>query len=132
MRSFWLTTLLMASSLANAAGEGAWQASAMGPVISQRGMAASSPVLAADPSAWGVMTVVSWRYELIGPTPAGMVARLCSQTRCVQVDDEAGTTRAFTNVAATEPLHFIFEVPGGGRLFPALQVRSSQVIVNYR
>ncbi len=39
MRAFWLTTLLMASSLANAAGEGAWQASAMGPVISQRGMA---------------------------------------------------------------------------------------------
>ncbi|ALB70227.1 flagellar protein FlhE [Cronobacter muytjensii] len=132
MRAFWLTTLLMTSSLANAAGEGAWQASAMGPVLSQRGMAASSPVLAPDSPATGVMTVVAWRYELIGPTPAGLVARLCSQTRCVQVDDQAGTTRGFMNVSASEPLRFIFEVPGGGRLYPALQVRSSQVIVNYR
>ncbi|EGT4352375.1 flagellar protein FlhE [Cronobacter sakazakii] len=133
MRTRLLMALLTLPVLANAAGEGAWQASAMGPVVSQRGMAASSPLLAPDsPPPQGVMTVVVWRYELAGPTPAGMVARLCSQTRCVDVDDQTGTTRAFTNVSAAEPLRFIFEVPGGGRLWPALEVRSGQVIVNYR
>ncbi|MBJ4720037.1 flagellar protein FlhE, partial [Salmonella enterica subsp. enterica serovar Anatum] len=29
-------------------------------------------------------------------------------------------------------LRFVWEVPGGGRLIPALKVRSNQVIVNYR
>ncbi|ALB63128.1 flagellar protein flhE [Cronobacter condimenti 1330] len=134
MRALALTLLLTLPFFANAMGEGAWQASAMGPVLSQRGMAASSPVLAPQdsPPPQGVMTLVVWRYELIGPTPAGLVTRLCSQTRCVQIDDQTGTTRAFTNVPAAEPLRFIFEVPGGGRMFPALEVRSSQVIVNYR
>jgi flagellar protein FlhE len=36
------------------------------------------------------------------------------------------------NVAASEPLRFVWEVPGGGALFPALKVRSNQVIVNYQ
>ncbi len=70
MRSRLLMALLTLPVLANAAGEGAWQASAMGPVVSQRGMAASSPLLAPDsPPPQGVMTVVVWRYELAGPTP---------------------------------------------------------------
>jgi flagellar protein FlhE len=45
---------------------------------------------------------------------------------------ENGTTQAFNGVSAIEPLRFIWEVPGGGRLIPALKVQSNSVIVNYR
>ncbi|MNY27954.1 Flagellar protein FlhE precursor [compost metagenome] len=78
------------------------------------------------------MTLVVWRYQLIGPTPAGLRVRLCSQTRCTEIDGESGTTRAFDGVPAVEPLRFVWEVPGGGRLIPALKVQSNEVIVNYR
>lgn len=78
------------------------------------------------------MTLVAWRYELNGPTPAGLRVRLCSQSRCVEIEGQSGTTQAFNNVPAVEPLRFIWEVPGGGRLIPALKVQSNQVIVNYR
>ena len=80
----------------------------------------------------GLMTLVAWRYELNGPTPAGLRVRLCSQSRCVELDGQSGTTNGFNNVPAIEPMHFVWEVPGGGRLLPALQVQSNQVIVNYR
>jgi flagellar protein FlhE len=39
--------------------------------------------------------------------------RLCSQTRCTEIDGENGTTQAFNGVPAIEPLRFIWEVPGG-------------------
>jgi len=116
----------------HAAGNGAWQASNIGVILSNRGQAMSSRVLAPSQPVNGLMTVVSWRYELIGPTPAGLNTRLCSQTRCVQLDAQSGTTVAFADVPAIEPLRFIWEVPGGGRLIPALNVSSIQVIVNYR
>jgi hypothetical protein len=45
------------------------------------------------------------------------------QTRCAEIDGENGTTQAFNGVPAIEPLRFIWEVPGGGRLIPALKVR---------
>lgn len=38
------------------------------------------------------MTLVAWRYELNGPTPAGLRVRLCSQSRCVELDGQSGTT----------------------------------------
>ncbi|MCL5498047.1 flagellar protein FlhE [Escherichia coli] len=128
-----LAGLLLALPLfVHAAGNGAWQASNIGGILSNRGQAMSSRVLAPSQPVNGLMTVVSWRYELNGPTPAGLNTRLCSQTRCVQLDAQSGTTVAFADVPAIEPLRFIWEVPGGGRLIPALNVRSIQVIVNYR
>ena len=89
-------------------------------------------VQAAGEGVSGLMTLVAWRYELNGPTPAGLRVRLCSQSRCVEIEGQSGTTQAFNNVPAVEPLRFIWEVPGGGRLIPALKVQSNQVIVNYR
>ena len=128
-----LAGLLLALPLfVHAAGNGAWQASNIGVILRNRGQAMSSRVLAPSQPVNGLMTVVSWRYELIGPTPAGLNTRLCSQTRCVQLDAQSGTTVAFADVPAIEPLRFIWEVPGGGRLIPALNVSSIQVIVNYR
>ncbi|ANG93268.1 flagellar protein FlhE [Enterobacteriaceae bacterium 155047] len=127
----WLWILLF-PLMAHAAGEGAWQASSTGITLSNRGVAASSRPLAAGEQVSGLMTLVVWRYQLIGPTPAGLRVRLCSQTRCTELDGESGTTHAFTGVPAIEPLRFIWEVPGGGRLIPALKVQSNQVIVNYR
>lgn len=127
----WLWILLL-PVMAHAAGEGAWQASSIGITLSNRGVATSSRPLSSDEQVSGLMTLVVWRYQLIGPTPAGLRVRLCSQTRCTELDGESGTTHAFTGVPAIEPLRFIWEVPGGGRLIPALKVQSNQVIVNYR
>ncbi|KNC94306.1 flagellar protein FlhE [Trabulsiella odontotermitis] len=114
------------------AGEGSWQASSIGITLTWRGQSASSRALAPSQPVAGLMTVVAWRYELIGPTPAGLRVRLCSQVRCVELDGQSGTTRGFNNIPAAEPLRFVWEVPGGGRLIPALNVRSNKVIVNYR
>ncbi|HFK4480530.1 TPA: flagellar protein FlhE [Citrobacter sedlakii] len=128
-RLLWLLLFPLA---AQAAGEGAWQASSIGITLNHRGESASSVPLSAGQPVSGLMTLVAWRYELNGPTPAGLRVRLCSQSRCVELDGQSGTTTAFSNVPAVEPLRFIWEVPGGGRLIPALKVQRNQVIVNYR
>ncbi|EDP8646522.1 flagellar protein FlhE [Salmonella bongori] len=127
----WLTLLIFPLTV-QAAGEGAWQDSGMGVTLNYRGVSASSSPLAARQTVSGLMTLVAWRYELNGPTPAGLRVRLCSQSRCVELDGQSGTTHGFANVPAAEPLRFVWEIPGGGRLIPALNVRSNQVIVNYR
>lgn len=125
----WLLVLPM---MAQAAGEGAWQDSSIGLTLTNRGVAASSRPLSAKQPVSGLMTLVAWRYELNGPIPAGLRVRLCSQARCTELDGASGTTNAFNNVPAIEPLRFIWEVPGGGRLIPALKVQRNEVIVNYR
>jgi flagellar protein FlhE len=130
MRALILLALL--PLLAHAAGDGSWQASGMGATLSNRGVVASSRALAPSQPVDGMMTLVAWRYELNGPTPGGLLVKLCSATRCVPIEGQSGTTRGLTNVAASEPLRFVWEVPGGGRLFPPLRVRSNQVIVNYQ
>ncbi|WP_330984363.1 MULTISPECIES: flagellar protein FlhE [Enterobacterales] len=127
-----LLALMMLPLLAQAAGEGSWQASGRGVVVNHRGESASSPPLMSSQPASGLVTVIAWRYTLIGPTPAGLRVRLCSQTRCVELDGQSGTTWGLQNSSAAEPLRFVWEVPGGGRLIPALTVQSNQVIVNYR
>ncbi|WP_337014588.1 flagellar protein FlhE [Leclercia sp. AS011] len=125
----WLLALPM---MAQAAGEGAWQDSSIGLTLNNRGVAASSRPLSAKQPVSGLMTLVVWRYELNGPIPAGLRVRLCSQARCTELDGASGSTNAFNNVPAAEPLRFIWEVPGGGRLIPALKVQRNEVIVNYR
>ncbi|HDR2860523.1 TPA: flagellar protein FlhE [Enterobacter asburiae] len=127
----WLWVLFFPLA-AQAAGEGTWQASSMGITLNHRGESMSSRPLSPSESASGQMTLVAWNYRLIGPTPAGLRVRLCTQTRCAEIDGENGTTQAFDGVSALEPLRFIWEVPGGGRLIPALKVQSNSVIVNYR
>ncbi len=125
----WLLALPM---VAQAAGEGAWQDSSIGLTLNNRGVAASSRPLSAKQPVSGLMTLVVWRYELNGPIPGGLRVRLCSQARCTELDGASGSTNAFNNVPAAEPLRFIWEVPGGGRLIPALKVQRNEVIVNYR
>ncbi len=127
-----LLWLLILPMMAQAAGEGAWQDSSIGLTLTNRGVAASSRPLSAKQPVSGLMTLVAWRYELNGPIPAGLRVRLCSQARCTELDGASGTTNAFNNVPAVEPLRFIWEVPGGGRLIPALKVQRNEVIVNYR
>ncbi len=127
-----LAGLILLAPLLSHAAEGAWQSSAVGATLSWRGQAVSSPPLAPSQPVDGLMTLVAWRYELAGPTPAGLQVRLCSTNHCVPIEGQGGTTLGFNNIAASEPLRFIWEVPGGGKLFPVLRVRSNQVIVNYR
>ncbi len=68
-----LLWLLFFPLVAQAAGEGAWQASGMGITLNYRGQSASSAPLVPGQPVSGLMTLVAWRYELNGPTPAGKV-----------------------------------------------------------
>lgn len=124
--------LLLLPFMAQAAGEGAWQDSRMGITLNHRGEAASSQPLAPSQPVQGSTTRVSWNIQLNGPIPAGLTTRLCSLSRCTELDGLSGTTMAFSQVSAAEPFRFIWEIPGGGRLIPALKVQSTQIIVNYR
>ena len=126
------TLLLFLPCLGQAAGEGAWQASNIGITLPHRGVAASSRPLVSSQPVQGATTRVAWRIQLNGPIPAGLRTRLCSLSRCTELDGLSGTTAAFSQVSAAEPFRFIWEIPGGGRLIPALQVQSVQIIVNYR
>jgi flagellar protein FlhE len=127
-----LAGLLLALPLfVHAAGNGAWQASNIGVILSNRGQAMSSRILAPSQPVNGLMTVVSWRYELNGPTPAGLNTRLCSQTRCVQLDAQA----APLSPSPTCPRLSRYALSGKS-LAEAIdsrpECRSIQVIVNYQ
>jgi len=124
--------LLLLPFMAQATGEGTWQDSRMGITLNHRGEAASSQPLAPSQPVQGSTTRVSWNIQLNGPSPAGLVTRLCSLSRCTELDGLSGSTMAFSQVSAAEPFRFIWEIPGGGRLIPALKVQSIQIIVNYR
>lgn len=128
----YLLLLLCLPFAALGKGEGAWEASNGGTVLSYRGVVASSSPLVAPEQTNGLMDVVAWRYSLTGPVPAGLLVRLCSQSRCVPIEGGQGSTRGLTGVPASEPLRFVWEVPGGGKLFPVMRVQSNQVIVNYK
>lgn len=124
--------LLCLPFMVHAAGEGAWQASGIGITLNHRGEAASSAPLSPSQSVQGSATRVAWNIQLNGPIPAGLTTRLCSLSRCTELDGLSGNTMAFSQVSAAEPFRFIWEIPGGGRLIPALKVQSIQIIVNYR
>ena len=109
-----LLAILLFPLLVQAAGEGMWQASSVGVTLNHRGESMSSAPLSTRQPASGLMTLVAWRYQLIGPTPAGLRVRLCSQSRCVELEGQSGTTVAFSGIPAAEPLRFIWEVPAVG------------------
>ena len=130
MKRMLLVALLL--PLLAQANDGAWSASARGPALSNAGVQASSQPLTANEKINGAITLVYWRYELNGPAPAGLQARLCSSQRCVALEGASGVTRGLTNVSADEPLRFIFGVEGSGQLKRVLRVLSADVMVNYR
>ncbi|ATZ11824.1 flagellar protein FlhE [Erwinia amylovora] len=123
--------LLFSFPVVAIASDGGWQASATGPALANRGVAASSRPLIPPAGVAGVMTDVAWRYTLNSPAPAGLQVRLCAADRCVTVEGGSGITRGLTNVAAGETLRFVFQVEGKGRVFPPLRVVSNEVMVNY-
>lgn len=97
-----LLAILLFPLLVQAAGEGMWQASSVGITLNHRGESMSSAPLSTRQPASGLMTLVAWRYQLIGPTPSGLRVRLCSQSRCVELEGQSGTTVAFSGIAAAE------------------------------
>lgn len=127
-----IAALLAALPTLALAASGGWSASGSGPAISNRGVQASSPALTSPQPVSGTITEISWRYQLTGPVPAGLQAKLCSSSRCVAIEGSSGSTRGLTHVAASESLRFVFYVEGKGRLFPVFRVLSHQVMVNYQ
>lgn len=126
-----LLFMLLVPFGALALGEGSWQDSGIGVTLSNRGVTASSRPLKPMQPVTGRMTLIAWTYVLDGPTPAGLTVKLCSPTNCTPLEGDNGTTRGLTNTDANQPLRFVWEVPGGGSMYPPLRVRSNQVIVNY-
>ena len=132
----WCWALMMLPMVAlplyvNAAG-GAWSDSASGPSIGVRGNWLMTPAMKAPSSAPGAITTVSWRYQLSRPAPSGMIVRLCTTQRCVEIEGGSGSTRGLANIPAEETLHLAFGFQGKGALPPGLRVVSSEVTVNYR
>lgn len=126
-----LLLLLLCPLLTFASGSGAWQASGIGATLSHRGVAVNSLALHAPAEVSGTMTLIAWRYQLMTPEPVGLTVKLCSSSRCVVLDGPSGTTKAFSGVAASQPLTFVWQLAGRGRVYPPLRVSSNQVIVNY-
>lgn len=127
-----LCALALLLPLSTQAADGAWQGSATGATLNNRGVEASSPPITPPGPISGLMNVVYWRIELAGPQPAGLLIKLCSSARCTPIEGASGSTRGLTNVPASDTLRFVYSVPGQGRLFPLLRVRSNQVMVNYQ
>ena len=120
----WLWILLFPLA-AQAAGEGAWQASSIGLTLNHRGESISSRPLSASEPVSGQMTLVAWNYTLTGPTPAGLQVRLCSLTRCAEIEGQRGTTQAFNGVshpgAEGSAQRGARQLPLTARLFASLQ-----------
>jgi len=126
-----LLLLLLCPLLASAAGSGAWQASGIGATLNHRGVVANSVALHAPAEVSGTITLIAWRYQLMMPEPRGLTVKLCSPSRCVELDGPGGTTRGLSGVAASQPLTFVWQIAGRGSFYPPLRVSSNQVIVNY-
>ena len=124
--------LMLGLPLLVQAADGAWQGSATGATLSNRGVEASSPPITPPGPVSGLMNVIYWQFELAGPQPAGLLVKLCSSARCTPIEGASGSTRGLTNVPASDTLRFVYSVPGQGRLFPVMRVRSNQVMENYQ
>ena len=123
--------LLLLPLFASANGGGDWQSSGVGATLSYRGVEVSSAPLNPPTDASGSVTLIVWRYQLMTPEPPGLVVKLCSGVRCIELDGASGMTRALSGVPASQPLRFVWKVSGEGRFYPPVSVISNQVIVNY-
>lgn len=124
--------LLLLPLFAHASGGGDWQNSAVGATLNYRGTEASSVPLKPPMAVRGTITLIAWRYRLLTPEPTGLVVKLCSESRCTELDGPSGTTRALAGEPAGQPLRFVWYVSGRGGLYPPVRVTSNQVIVNYQ
>ncbi|PLR35943.1 flagellar protein FlhE [Chimaeribacter coloradensis] len=129
--------LLMLLALLPAAGfaDGTWSAGSAGITLPLRNQAISTPALpppASAPVGQALISTVSWRYRLLGPTPDGLLVRLCTLQRCTEISGQSGTTRGLGGEAANQPLRLIFSVAGRGVLNPPLRVVGQELRVNYR
>ncbi|MFO6484548.1 flagellar protein FlhE [Escherichia coli] len=62
------------------------------------------------------MTLVAWRYQLIGPTPSGLRVRLCSRSRCVGKGAERNHRGLFRYSGSRTVAILSGKCAGGGRL----------------
>ncbi len=92
---------------------GMWQASSVGITLNHRGESMSLRLFLRDNLLQGLMTLVAWRYQLIGPTPSGLRVRLCLQSRCVELEGRAEPPWPF-RYSGSRTLRFIWEVPAVG------------------
>ncbi|MBJ7220401.1 MULTISPECIES: flagellar protein FlhE [unclassified Brenneria] len=116
------------------AADGSWEGSGANVVISQRGIATSSPVMRSQGALppGRVVTSIHWNYKLQALPPSGMRVALCTPGLCVPLDGGSGRTQALQGIDANNPLYFLYQLPGKGAIRPPVRVLSYQVLVNYR
>jgi flagellar protein FlhE len=127
----WTLALLLIFPLLASAAGGAWQASASGPPLANRGSWQRSQPLISPVDVRGEISVINWRYQLSKPAPSGLEVRLCGAQRCTTLEGASGSTRGLAHLSADETLHMVFGFAGSGALPPGLRVVSSEVMVNY-
>ncbi|CNE34422.1 flagellar protein FlhE [Yersinia nurmii] len=114
---------------------GSWVADDIGVTQTLRGVPTSSPVLRPTTpyvTADHRIVSVSWRIQLLSAAPNGLQMKLCSPSRCIDLNGGSGISRGLAGESATSPLTFVYMIQGQGRVNPPLQVMSNQVIVNYQ
>ncbi|WP_071608829.1 flagellar protein FlhE [Entomohabitans teleogrylli] len=126
-----LILLAMWAGNASAGGQAMWTASAVGPVVAQRGVRVLSPLLKPREKVSGSITLVAWRYSSSAPMPVAGEVKLCAAGRCIALDGASGATRELAGAEAGEPLRLVWYLPGAGRLVKPWRITGIQVIVNY-
>ncbi|EHD22044.1 flagellar protein FlhE [Brenneria nigrifluens] len=115
---------------------GAWNASKNGVVLQHRGVTAASPAFLPtanmEVGSDSTITLIHWRYESLSPPPVGLVVRLCTLQRCVNLQGGSGQTRSFTGLPANSEFRFIYYIEGTGRLNRVFNVHSISIAVNYK
>ncbi|MBG6245390.1 flagellar protein [Candidatus Symbiopectobacterium sp. 'North America'] len=131
-----LSVLLLALvPLAVFAGQGGWNASKSGVMLTYRGQLLNSAPLAPTPLQ-GVnpdnsITVVYWRYAIDGVYDPGLRVKLCTVQRCTEIEGGSGQTQAFRGLPATSEFRFTYFLEGKGRVYRPIDIRRVEIAVNY-
>ena len=127
-----LLAILLFPLLVQAAGEGMWQASSVGVTLNHRGESMSSAPLSTPTTCFRIDDAGGVALSAYRPDTFRTAGSLVFTISLCRIRGAEWNTVAFSGIPAAEPLRFIWEVPGGGRLIPPLKIQRNEVIVNYR
>ncbi len=127
--------LLVLLPLTVSAGQGGWNASKSGAMLTYRGQLFNSAPLAPTPEQGvkpdNVITVVYWRYAIDGVYDPGLRVKLCTVQRCAEIEGGSGQTLAFRGLPATSEFRFTYFLEGKGRVYRPIDIRRVEIAVNY-
>lgn len=116
------------------ANSGSWSQTTTGGHINIGGQIHVSPPLSPQQ---GILytnhvTRISWKISLLSPPPSGLKIKLCTETKCIQLDRLSGQRETDSALSVQGPFRFVYSVERRGQLIPPLNVVSNQLTINYR